>query len=152
MTTSLRTALAAAITASCLADCTVERDVHLYPINETAPATTVLAGKLVGHGEGHGTIAIAMPDGEPLQGEYSIVFDSTVGFGTIFGTVFGPGGVAAGTGTSTNISVSGEGQGTASLVGNQGTSMQCEFLNANLTGHGYGACKTAKGATYRMMY
>ena len=30
--------------------------------------------------------------------------------------------------------------------------MQCEFLNANMTGHGYGACRTSKGVLYRMIY
>ncbi len=131
--------------------CTIERDISLYPAGTTS-GTTVLRGKMIGHGEGHGTLEITMPDRELLQGEYSIVFNSSVGFGSIFGTVYGPRGAISGSSTSTNISMAGEGQGSASLVGNSGTSMQCEFLNANMTGHGYGACLTAKGKTYRMIY
>jgi hypothetical protein len=131
--------------------CTVQRDVSLYPTGTTA-GTTVLQGDMVGHGQGHGTLKFTMPDGELLQGEYSIVFGGSVGFGSVFGTVYGARGAISGSSTATSVSMSGEGQGSASLVGNNGTSMQCEFLNANMTGHGYGACQTAKGITYRMIY
>jgi hypothetical protein len=132
--------------------CTVVRPLHLYPTNTTALETRVLEGQLVGHGQGHGTAETTMPDGEILQGEYSIVFNGSVSFGSIFGTVYGPGGVASGSGTSTSFTMAGEGQGSASLAGNRGTSMQCEFLNANMTGHGYGACRSSKGGVYRLLY
>ena len=29
--------------------------------------------------------------------------------------------------------------------------LQCEFLNANVTGHGYGACRSSKGDIYRLI-
>jgi hypothetical protein len=132
--------------------CAVERTPHLYPINPIASTTGVLEGKLVGHGQGHGKMEITMPDGEFLSGEYSIVFDSSVGFGSIFATVYGSGGARSGSGISSNFSMSGSGQGSASLFGNRGTSVQCEFLNNNMTGHGYGACRSSKGGVYRMLY
>ena len=31
-------------------------------------------------------------------------------------------------------------------------SIQCEFLNNNVTGHGYGACQSSKGGLYKMQY
>jgi len=76
----------------------------------------------------------------------------SVAFGSIFGSVYGPTGVASGSAASSSFSMSGEGEGQASIFGNRGTTMQCEFLNQNMTGHGYGACRTPKGVTYRMIY
>lgn len=134
-----------------IAGCTVTRPLHLYPTADGAVDRAVLNGLFVGHGQGHGTAKVTMPDGEELQGEYSIVFDGSMGFGTIFGTVYGPGGSQAVSGTSGHVSIAGKGQGFASLSSGS-TSMQCEFLNANMTGHGYGACKSSKGGIYRLMY
>jgi hypothetical protein len=93
-----------------------------------------------------------MPDGEVLQGEYSIVFGGAVGFGSIIRSVYGSNGSATISGTSANVSVQGKGEGEASLVGNRGTTMECEFLNANMTGHGFGACRSSRGIVYRLMY
>lgn len=135
-----------------LAGCTVTRTVHLYPISPIPSETAVLQGVIVGHGQGHGTAKITMPDGEILLGEYSIVFGGSVGFGTILASVYGPNGVKSVNGTSTSVSIDGRGEGSASLVGDRGTSAQCEFLNANMTGHGYGACRLSKGNIYKMLY
>jgi hypothetical protein len=95
---------------------------------------------------------MTMPDGEFLQGEYSIVSGGSVSFGSIFGTVYGRGGSVSGSGTSSGFTMAGSGQGAASLYGNRGTSVQCEFLNNNMMGHGYGACQSSKGGLYRMQY
>jgi hypothetical protein len=132
--------------------CVIKRPLHLYPTGEQVPDTAVLEGLFVGHGQGHGTARITMPDGEVLQGEYSIVFGGAVGFGSIFGSVYGPSGSASVSGTSANVSIEGKGQGQASLVGNRGTTIQCEFANANMTGHGFGACRSSRGILYRLMY
>jgi hypothetical protein len=123
------------------AGCTVTRTVHLYPLSSPG---AVVQGVIVGHGQGHGTAKFIMPDGEILLGEYSIVFDGAYGFGTILNS--------AGIGTASGVSINGRGEGTASLVGDRGTSVQCEFLNANMTGHGSGACKLSNGGVYRMLY
>jgi len=40
----------------------------------------------------------------------------------------------------------------AALFGPKGTTMECEFLNDNGSGHGNGACKSSKGALYRLQY
>jgi hypothetical protein len=133
-----------------LVACTVTRTVHLYPVSP--PETAVLQGVWVGHGQGHGTAKITMPDGEVLLGEYSIVFGGSVGFGSILATAYGPGGATAVNGTSASVKIDGRGEGSASLVGDRGTSAQCEFLNANMTGHGSGACRLSNGTVYRMLY
>jgi hypothetical protein len=145
-------AVFAAILSLLLPGCTVTRTVHLYPMSPIPSETAVLQGVIVGHGQGHGTAKITMPDGEILLGEYSIVFGGSVGFGTILASVYGPGGVASVNGTSASVKIDGRGEGSASLVGDRGTSAQCEFLNANMTGHGYGACRLSKGNVYRMLY
>ncbi len=142
----------AAIVLAALAACTVTRTVHLYPAGPGTSETAVLQGKIVGHGQGHGIAEITMSDGEILRGEYSIVFGGSMGFGTIIGSAYGSGGGASVSGTSANVSVDGRGEGSASLVGDRGTSAQCEFLNANMTGHGSGACRLSKGGVYRMLY
>jgi hypothetical protein len=135
-----------------LGACTVAREPQLYPINDTANQSGVLDAKMLGHGEGHGTLEIVAPDGEKFQGEYSIVFGSSVGFGSILATATGGAGSAIASGFSTNVAISGSGQGSAVLSGDRGTSIQCEFLNNNLTGHGYGGCQSSKGGLYRMVY
>lgn len=122
------------------AACTVTRQVHLYPVASGG----VVQGVIVGHGQGHGTAKFVMPDGEVLLGEYSIVFGGAYGFGAIL--------TSAGAGTTGGFSISGRGEGTASLIGNRGTSAQCEFINANMTGHGSGACRLSNGSIYRMLY
>jgi hypothetical protein len=144
--------ICASVSSLILTGCTVTRTVHLYPANPTPSKTAVVQGVIVGHGQGHGTAKLIMPDGEILLGEYSIVFGGSVGFGTILGSVSGPGGAASVNGVSESVKIEGRGEGSASLVGDRGTSMQCEFLNNNMTGHGMGACRSSKGELYRLLY
>lgn len=54
-----------------LAACVV-RHPKLYPDNDTARAVGPLQAKLIGHGNLNGTITTTMPDGEVLEGRYSI--------------------------------------------------------------------------------
>lgn len=135
-----------------LSACVVQREANLYPLNVGTAENAPLKASMVGHGEGHGILEISTPEGENFKGEYSILFASSVGFGTILASATGSGGSAVGSGLATNISMSGRGEGTAILAGDKGTSIQCEFLNNNLTGHGYGGCKSSKGTTYKMVY
>ena len=78
---------------------------------------------------------MSLPDGEALQGEYSIVAGGAVSFGSASGTAYGRGGFSSISGTSTGFMMAGSGQGQASAFGNRGTSFHCEFLNNNMTGH-----------------
>ena len=125
----------------CITACTVERTPHLYPTNDVAVATGVLTGRFVGHGNLQGIAELSMPDGELLQGEYSVVAGGSIGFGNIFSAVYAPQGIGSASGNATAMSISGSGQGSVSLFGNRGTAMQCELLNNNFTGHAGGpAC------------
>lgn len=128
------------------------RQGRLYPSNDPATAGGVLTLEYVSYGTGSGPITVAMPGGELMQGEYSIVRGGAVGFGSIFATVFGPLGSASGAATNTSYSIPGGSPGVASLFSNRGKSMQCEFYNDNVSGHGYGACRASSGEVWRLQY
>jgi hypothetical protein len=136
-----------------LSGCTVERTSHLYPNNNAADMTGVLEGRIIGHDD-HGTMDVSMPDGERLTGAYSIVPEGSVsvGFGSVFATVYGSHGAASAGGTTRAFAFPAGGQGVASLFGPKGTTLECEFLNSKTTGHGYGACRSSDGGIYRLMY
>lgn len=135
-----------------LVGCAIEREARLYPANDEAAPSGVLRAKFIEHGTGNGDVEIRLPDGEVLRGEYSVVYDTITGFGSILASVYGAGGSAAGAASSSGYSVRGRSQGTASVFGDRATRMHCEFLNDSLTGHGYGACKSSKGVLYRLQY
>ena len=125
---------------------------HLYPANAEASATGVLEAHYKAYGTGHGELTIAMPDGEVLNGEYTIVRQGAIGFGSIIASVSGPGGSAYGSGFASGYAMEGGSPGMASVYGTKGTSMQCEFYNDNWSGHGYGGCRSSTGALYRLQY
>jgi len=135
-----------------ISGCTIERAARLYPANDIARTDGVLIANFQDHGTGHGAIVIIMPNGESLAGEFSIVLGGTIGFGSIFGQVYGPQGIAKAAGHSTSYVMPGGSPGMASAFGSNGTSMECEFYNDNLTSHGMGACRSSKGALYRLQY
>ena len=120
---------AAALVGLLLAGCTVERDWRLYP-TDAAAGSPVLEGHMVGHGNLHGVADLTMPDGELLHGDYTIV---------------------AG-GAASIFALGNEGHGTAVLRGASGLTVQCDFSNNNSLGHGYGTCRSSKGAVYKLIY
>jgi len=130
---------------------TIVRSAHLYPANDLARPKGVLEATFVAHGTGHGNVTMTLPDGETAKGEFSIVRGGSIGFGSIYGEVYGDvsGSVSA---TSVTRTVPGGSPGMASAFGDHGTSVDCEFYNDNTSGHGLGACKTSKGALYRLQY
>lgn len=140
------------LAAIALCGCAVERAARLYPENDAASAQRVIEARIIAQGGGHGLIEMSMPDGEIVKGEYAVVRDGTIGFGSVFGAVFGPGGSASGSGLSSNYSVRAASPGVASGFGSNGTRMSCEFYNDNMSGHGYGACRSSTGALYRLQY
>lgn len=125
---------------------------RLYPVNALATPGGTLHARFVGYGTGHGDVEIRMPDGELLKGKYTIARRSPVGFGSILGGVRAAGLSASGSAATTDYAIEGHGRGTASAVGDRGTTAQCEFVNDNLDGHGFGACQTSAGALYRLQY
>lgn len=62
-----------------VAGCVVERNVTLYPDNDAAHARGPLQAKIVGHGNLNGTMTMPLPNGEILQGRYSISAGDGVG-------------------------------------------------------------------------
>lgn len=143
--------MACTVAATLLAGCSIQREARLYPANDVARTGGVLTGKFVAHGTGHGAATITLPTGEQLNGEFTIVRSGAMGFGSIYGQVFGPGGVASVSGNSSSYVMEGSSHGTASVYG-QGISMDCEFFNDNMSGHGMGACRSSKGALYKLQY
>jgi len=133
-----------------LGGCT--KQARLYPVNDMASKTGVLEAEYKDSGMGGGQVTIIMPDGEILNGEYSTVDTSNVGFGSIYASVYGTGGSAFGSGTATSYSVPGSSPGIVSLFGNKGTMMQCEYFVSNWSGKGGGACISADGALYRLHF
>ena len=134
-----------------LLGCTSTKQARLYPVNDKAAETGTLQAKYVDSGAGGGEASIIMPDGEILNGEYSTVDNSTVGFGSIYTSVYGTGGSAFGSGSATSFSVPGSSPGIAPFYGTNGTMMQCEYF-VSRSGKGGGACKSDDGALYRLHF
>ena len=135
-----------------IAGCTITRDMQMYPDNDAARALGPLRAKIVGHGNLNGTATMTLPDGQLLQGRYSISHGGSMSFGSVYTSVYGPGGSATGSGSQTSMSFSGQGFGEADMMGSKGTTAHCEFLNDNFNGHGHGACRLSDGSVYRLQY
>jgi hypothetical protein len=126
-----------------LAGC--ENMAHLYPANDLAESN---GGEMSAHftsfATGNGTIEAIGPAGEVLKGSYAPA-PSNYDFGPIFKSVYGD--------FATNPVHADNGTPTiATLTGNLGTTMQCEFYNNDSTGNGFGGCKSVTGALYRLQY
>jgi hypothetical protein len=122
----------------------IERTTHFYPSNDIASSSGTLTGRILGHGNLHGIAEVTMPDGEFLEGEYSIVA------GGASGVALASSGGQIGSGMFTSMSAGGNGE--MDMHGPRGASMTCEFANNNMTGHGFGECRSSKGGTYRLTY
>lgn len=125
---------------------------ELYPANDLARSAGPLKATFIQDGTGSGPITVTMPDGEILKGRYSVNVGGSTSFGSIYASAYGSGGFATGSGFSTGYSIPNGSPGSADLYGPRGSSMQCEFYNNNLSGHGNGGCRTAAGAIYRLQY
>lgn len=132
------------------------KSAHLYPANDAASEVGMVEIQYIAWGTGHTNVEIKMPNAEILKGETSLVRGGTIGFGTIFASVYGTDGAASGNATSTSITMPGGSPGRASVFGDQGSYGECEFFNDNWSGHGYGACKIAhkaqKDQLFRLQY
>jgi len=128
------------------------KNARLYPVNDLAKTTGVLKAKYSDSGTGHGEMTIVMPDGEALRGEYTTGRAINLNFGNILSNVYGTEGDAFGTGTSTVLRLQGSNPGIATLYGDRGTKMQCEYFVGNRAGKGRGACKKNDGSLYRLQF
>lgn len=122
-----------------------------FPANDQARAIGNLRIEIKMYGTGSGPVKVTMPDGEVLVGRYSVNVGGSMSFGSIYGSVYGAGGYVGASGytQSTNMAVSSPGVVDAS---GPKTTMQCEVMNNNMTGHGNGACRLDNGALYRIQY
>jgi hypothetical protein len=135
-----------------VAGCVIARDVQLYPDNDAAHTLGPLHARIVGHGNLNGTATMSLPDGQHLQGRYSISHGGSMSVGSVYASVYRPGGSASGSGVQTSMSFAGQGYGEADMMSPQGATAHCEFLNDNFNGHGHGACRLSDGSLYRMQY
>jgi len=125
---------------------------RLYPVNDLAKTTGELKANYAESGTGYGKITIAMPDGETLSGEYTTGRAINLNFGTILSKVYGTEGGAFGTGTSASYRLSDTSPGIATLYGDRGTMMQCEYFIGKRAGKGRGACEKNDGSLYRLQF
>jgi hypothetical protein len=125
---------------------------RLYPVNDLASSTGVIKVKYFESGTGYGEITIVMPDGEILSGEYTTGRAINLNFGNILSSVYGTEGGAFGTGTETVLRLQGGNPGIATLYGDRGNKMQCEYFVGNQAGKGRGACKKNDGSLYRLQF
>ncbi len=125
---------------------------RLYPVNDLASTSGVLKAKYSESGTGYGELTIVMPDGETLSGEYTTGHSICLGFGNILSKVYGTEGGAFGTGTSTSFRLSDTSPGIATLYGDRGTLMQCEYFIGKRAGKGRGVCKKNDGSLYRLQF
>ena len=125
---------------------------RLYPVNDLASTTGVLKAKYIESGTGYGEITIVMPDGETLSGEYTTGRAINLNFGNILSNVYGTEEDAFGTGTATVLRLQSTNPGIATLYGDRGTMMRCEYFVGNRAGKGRGACKKNDGSLYRLEF
>ena len=112
-----------------LVGCTSTGTAQLYPLNPEAGRTGALTVSYVNSGSDQGTVEVRMPDGEVLKGRYS---DTDSKSGTFIGGRFVPS----------------RSSGRASLIGDRGTRMICDFV---VDEHAMGRCETSAGAIYWML-
>ena len=122
----------------------------LHPLNH-APYAGVLTATLSNFEDRNGKIVVSSATGEALAGEYAISLDEPPGFGSILAL----GGIrkacSGERGPTADTRACGVGLGSASLSGDLGTTLDCEFLNAP-GGSGWGACRSSRGTVYRLIY
>ena len=122
-----------------------------YPVNPNAKAIGVLMGDYQASGPRSGSLRAVMPGGEVLTGQYVIVSADASGFGSIHASALTP--------LSAPGAVYGQSRMAersspcrATLFGDRGTSMECEFYNDNVFHHGYGGCRSSRGAVFRLQF
>jgi hypothetical protein len=103
------------------------------------------------NGGGRGKMTGTFASGEAATGEYSVITGGSVAWGTVYASVYGPNGSAYGSGNAVSVRRNGRREGSAILVGSNGTVITCEF-DLGLSGHGFGACKSNAGALYKLLF
>jgi hypothetical protein len=111
-----------------------------------------LTAKFTYSGSGRGQIQLTSPGGESFNGEYVTVAGGSMAWGTIFSSVYTPGGSAFGSASAVGGSIENMQKGSAIVTGNKGTVIQCEYVTSAYSAQGYGACQDNKGNHYKLMF
>lgn len=120
---------------------------NFYPLNPQAEKLGLLHATLHEGLLGSGTMTMTLPSGEVLKGQFSPVNGPSTAFDSGSASLGG----VTGTGFNSMVASPGSSLGFAELMGNRGTTAQCEF-EANTWSHGSGLCKFSNGAKYRVMF
>ena len=114
---------------------------RLYDVQAGGPP---VPAKFKWSGSGRGRIEIRLPSGEVCTGEYVTVADDTTTWGSVF--------VAGSTINGYAVTAQGKQRGTAIVTGNQGTTIQCEYVTSATSPSGYGSCRDNGGKIYKLMF
>lgn len=126
--------------------CACTTNARLYNL-DTGEMTPLVAHRERGS---HGTIEGRFKSGESVKGEYQVVTQGTVGWGSVYTSVSSGTSTASGSGTATSIGI-GKREGAIMMVGDQGLVLQCEFI-MGLEAHGTGYCKDNHNGKYRLLF
>jgi len=103
------------------------------------------------NGRGRGKITGTFASGEVATGEYAVISGGSVGWGSVYASVYGPKGSASGNGTAVAVTQNARREGSAILTGLNGTVITCEFA-LGFSGHGFGACQSKTGVLYKLIF
>ncbi|MGO9648367.1 MAG: hypothetical protein ACLPOO_09950 [Terriglobales bacterium] len=102
-------------------------------------------------GTDKGSIDGSLRSGEIMTGEWVVVRNDTVAWGSIYSSVYTPAGASSGSASGVAVARGGTQYGTGLAKGDKGTILDCEFL-VGTNRHGTGACKDNHGTKYKMMF
>jgi len=125
---------------------------RLYPINHQAAKTGIIRVTFIDTLMGQGELSAILPDGEVLQGEYTTVDSSSRSYGNIYTHISSTLGSAYGYGSTSSTTIQGSSPGNATLYGNNGTRVDCDYIANNFSRNGFGVCKTSDGALYKLHF
>ena len=119
---------------------------QVYPLNEAASRQAAPAITF-GNGLAGGTISVVMPDGNRLEGQYTLIASPAIGLGCEAGCSGG----AAAYATDQIRFFPGARPALAVATDGRGGSMTCR-LAVDPTVHGSGLCRTGRGEDYGVMF
>jgi hypothetical protein len=103
------------------------------------------------NGTDKGNLDGSLRSGEIINGEWVVMRNESVTWGSIYSSVYTPAGVSSGRATGVAVARGPTSYGTGLATGDKGTIVDCEFLVGS-NRHGTGACKDNHGAKYKMMF
>jgi hypothetical protein len=114
----------------------------------------IIEAKFIFSGTTRGDISFSMQNGEMFQGEYSTVPSGSVSWGSIYSSYYGSGTSDSGVSTGTTLNKSLKYYGSAVVVGDQKTIIECEYVtnSSRYNPQGYGACKDNRGMKYKLIF